>query len=514
MRTNEHSDTDAADSTPKSILTPRTRPQNGLRTKMLMLIGMLGLVLFAMSEAGKPENWAWMGFDKQAAPISSEAASPATPRETVRQPNDDRPPATVSIQNDLASDSASTANPTSVASPSPATTSNSTITIAPDSDLPIESVRFWSQQFAELNKQQRNDLFKIVGQLGGEFQASAPKVTPSQIALIAAIKKDRSEFNNRLLDLMNSPSHDANEKAAISANLFEADQLWAKKIMPSLEAFAIGDDITLSQQLAIKKLQNVLDEGAFGRVQDKTALGWTGDSIAWKRMWAKIHSGLLKTTPPQNVTRIQLIGQPDVYRGKTVSLQGFVRSIESRTTKPDSAVLSPDVTAAPALPDHFAIWLEPFESKSGPLCVIAPALPANLTGDGQPLDRATLLERNLLARIDGVFFKNRSYQAADQSVRNAPVILSNQIRLQSQPDWSPMSAWSLSRTSMAASIAIIPLIAIGLAWLAFRSSATRKRIPSDKGQQQLNVFLGDLKDDPNVQTDLEKVQSIRVDDHE
>jgi len=475
---------------------------------MLMLIGMLGLVLFAMTEAGKPENWAWMGFDKQVNHATDETTSSTKPPGSAQRPNDNRPPTMVSIQGDHQPDTRS------IAASLPPETPPAAITTVPADQIPTESARFWSQQFAKADKEQRNDLFQIVGRLGGEYQAAATKATSSQIALIDIIKKNRTEFNNRLLDRMNSPAHDSDERATISANFFEADKLWGKKIMPSLDAFATGDDITLSQQLAVKKLQNALDQGAFGLVQDKTALGWTGDSIAWKRMWAKLHAGQIKASPPSNLTRIQLIGQPGVYRGKTVALQGFVRSIETRATKPGSAVLAPHITAPPALPDHFAVWLEPLESKTGPLCVITPSLPADLISDGQPLDRGTLLGKNLVAQVGGVFFKNRSYRAADQSVRNAPVILSNQIILRSRPDWSPISAWSLSRTTMAISIATIPLIAIGLAWLAFRSSATRKRLPSDQGQQQLNVFLGNLKDDPNVQTDLEKVQSIRIDDHE
>ena len=43
----------------------------------------------------------------------------------------------------------------------------------------------------------------------------------------------------------------------------------------------------------------------------------------------------------------------------------------------------------------------------------------------------------------------------------------------------------------------------------FRASRTQKRLPSEKAQQKIGLFLGDLKDDPNVQTDLEKVQAIR-----
>ena len=61
---------------------------------------------------------------------------------------------------------------------------------------------------------------------------------------------------------------------------------------------------------------------------------------------------------------------------------------------------------------------------------------------------------------------------------------------------------------MAGLLALIPLIAVGIVWYAVRSTVSRKRLPSKKSQEELKLFLGDLKDDPSIKNDLEQIQAI------
>ena len=43
--------------------------------QVLVLVVMLLLVLFARYEAGKPENWEWMGFEEQGTATVNESSS-------------------------------------------------------------------------------------------------------------------------------------------------------------------------------------------------------------------------------------------------------------------------------------------------------------------------------------------------------------------------------------------------------------------------------------------------------
>ena len=72
----------------------------------------------------------------------------------------------------------------------------------------------------------------------------------------------------------------------------------------------------------------------------------------------------------------------------------------------------------------------------------------------------------------------------------------------------PVLKQKLSPQLMTGLLALIPLIAVGIVWYAVRATVSRKRLPSKKSQEELNVFLGDLKDDPSIKNNLEQIQAI------
>lgn len=114
-----------------------------------------------------------------------------------------------------------------------------------------------------------------------------------------------------------------------------------------------------------------------------------------------------------NVTYAQLLAQPDVYRGKIVTVQGRVLREESLDA-PSNYV---------GITSYHRLVLRPSGGGVWPIIVYCLKLPDNFShGDKFPVEVA----------VDGVFFKNWSY-AWDEGLGLAPVILAKNISLHPAP---------------------------------------------------------------------------------
>lgn len=480
---------------------PRPPQSGNLKLKMLTLVGMLVMVIYAMYESGKPENWEWMNFPKDT-PAGSQPADSQTPTGPAAATN---PLAEKSTSPEPSNRDSTTPDPAAKpirlveSFPSPKTSRRK-------SEIPVESAKFWRQFFTSLDSSQHFELFRILDRLQttGRIEETV-EATASQTKLIEKIKQQRQAFDDQLLDNMTFLPSSSQEKSRASEDYFEAEKFWSKNILAALTAFEKNSDITLTQLGRVKNLQRFLDGEALNMVQDNTAIGWAGDSLAWNRSWKRIHA-TAQAEPaaelndvPKEVSRIQLVAQPSEYRGQLISIQGFVRALESRTAKANSSI-TPD-----SKPGKYSIlWIKPLESQAGPYCVYCSQLPDDL-----PQDNEQLKNFDSLATIHGIFFKNRSYPAASGEVLSCPLIIASNIELTPAQTMKDASLfWQPGRTAIFTLAWLVPLVAIGGTWLVFRSAGTRKRLPSPVTEKKLGLFLGELKDDPNVQTDLQKVQAI------
>lgn len=475
---------------PKSNQHLNHRPSGNLKLKMLVLVGMLLMVVYAMHEAGKPENWQWMNFPKDtpARPLQSPATSGSNRQHKFEPAQKSGPGLTNRETKD-----ATTNQPIRLANLPPAPNTHQR-----KSEIPAESAVFWQRTFAAISSEQQFLLIEILDQLQTTDRVNqTTSVTKQQNRLIEKIIQRRAAFDDRLLDRMTSLPSSSQEKSRASEDYFESDSFWNKNISVALKAFVDNLDITLTQQRQVMHLKRFLENEALNLVQDDTAVGWIGDSLAWNRSWKRIHSR--PRASPKQVTRIQLVAQPNEYRGQLVTIRGYVRAIESRTANPGTSIMPNGE------PGQYSIaWIKPLESQAGPYCVYCYDVPAHLPDDNQQLKNF-----DALATIDGIFFKNRSYPAASGEVLSCPLILASNFTLQpTNTNENSSLFWQPSRTTMFMLAWIVPLVAIGGTWLIFRAADTRKRLPSPLAEQKLSLFLTDLKQDPSVQTDLQKVQAI------
>ena len=472
------------------------------------------MVIYSMNEAGKPENWAWMGFDKKPAPASSEKTNegekpnevPATTTKGTADSASANKPVTSSTNPETAS--TETPNPAAPVKsnsipPKPIRYEAIQLSeISPDfqqnnrpTALPTESERFWSSFFKSLTTAEQVEWMDLLEVLrSNQPPKQRPPASKTQTELIARAEEQRDDFNNKILDRMSSIPHASKKRSQVFGDYSEANKLWQQQISPALTALKESQDITLAQHQAIVDLQHHLDIEALNLVQDKTAVGWTGDSIAWKRSWKRIYQANIGE--PTYVKRIQLTGQPQEFRGKAITVYGFVRDIQTRRASSGDSIAGPQADGDAKVP-YYILWIQPSDSDVGPYCVYCLNLPADL-----PRSRDELVEFRQLATINGIFFKNRSYQAADRSVQYCPLILADEFELKPSLNFKLSPAW------MAAALALVPILGVGIVWYAVRSTVSRKRLPSKKSQEEIDVFLGDLKNDPSIKTDLEQIQAI------
>jgi len=186
---------------------------------------------------------------------------------------------------------------------------------------------------------------------------------------------------------------------------------------------------------------------SLGRVRDATFFR-QADEDAWLESLLTLqgYEGR-RLPPPQEVGFTEIFGQPKSFRGRSVRMRGTLRRVE-KLRAPDNNY---------SIEDYWQGWLEPAGGPASPVIVHLLELP-----DGM----ATGLEIQEPVVIEGCFFKNMAYRAAD-GVRVAPLLLARSptrpvsAGVRTEAGW-----WDLSLAVIAV-VTMLGLVAtIGLGFLA------------------------------------------------
>ncbi len=482
---------------PKSNATTNERASRAIRIKLTMLFAMLLLVIFLMVEAGKPERWEWMGFDKTGQ-SKSQIQDDANTIRMGETPNSERPTQPTN-QTQATGDS-----PQESEDVTSSLSSNRSIQIAnqanqsiPPSmlktkevDYPTAAKTFWNTTFRKMNPAQQTTLLKLVKnvRLGQSIPASDQESARQITRLLSRL---RDQYQQDLFDKLSIAPNGTAETTKLANAMYESAEIW-ETVQPALEASSRGEEFTIGQLKAVEKLQSVLDPLIYAQVEDRTSIGWKGDPAAWKRIWEKTLAG--EVPEPQSVTRIELVGQPDYYRGRAIEVEGWVRRARKEKLDESSEL---------GFSHYYIIWMRPHETKLGPYCVYANSLP-----EGFPEIGEQDLELNEHVRLQGYFFKVRNYIAADGSVLNCPLIISQSMAPVESTQFTAVDRWQPSRSTLMVFFALIPIIATGLVWIAFRNSKTKPYTPGKKMKTKIDRTLEELSHDPDVQSDRERVMEL------
>ena len=193
--------------------------------------------------------------------------------------------------------------------------------------------------------------------------------------------------------------------------------------------------------------------------------------------------------PPEQLTPeatervgfLQLFRQPEVYRGKLLTIHGVVERAY-RLKAPANAF---DIDG------YSILWLRPTGGPSSPVVIYALNLPP---GFPEVVDRdqpgQSAAHTKLVEEIDvtGYYFKNWAY-LSEGGINTAPLMLANVPRW--TPAAAPVSKAPLHPLELTAWIASMGVLALLLATLAYYSSNRKsrelreQRAPENLGQWEL-----------------------------
>ncbi|MCA9231920.1 MAG: hypothetical protein KDA57_14825 [Planctomycetales bacterium] len=175
-----------------------------------------------------------------------------------------------------------------------------------------------------------------------------------------------------------------------------------------------------------------------------------------RELWFEFFARLQKLEDDQLVAQsvgvvsyAQLLKQPEVYRGRLVTIHGRVKREELQQPAGNQLGIAM----------YHRLWIQPLGGGQWPLVVYCLELPPEFPR-GENL--------NTQVSVTGLFFKNWSY-AYDDGLGLAPVILANRF------DWQPSAARPLAKKTSAREWTMAITLAAAFAAIATLLAARRTR---------------------------------------
>jgi hypothetical protein len=154
------------------------------------------------------------------------------------------------------------------------------------------------------------------------------------------------------------------------------------------------------------------------------------------------------------VTYRQLDRQPEVYRGRLVTLRGIARLVARKEAPKNEQNIN----------DYFQVWVQPNDEPSSLLVIYCLNLPPGFP-QGPEIDASV--------EVNGVFFKRWAYRAQD-TVRTAPLLLAKtlawnrELPASAEVEAEPVAlAWWIVATLAAAALVV---------WLLVRRTRVDSRL--------------------------------------
>ncbi len=459
----------------------RTRPsQRGygqnVQRRVLMLAGLLVLVLVLMQQAQKAENFHWLWYlQGQSIPEGQDAAKLDT---RVREPVGNGGPASpfgplvMGIRSDAD-------QPSSSASQQPGQPSLDDL---PTDESPHNQARSdaWSGLLDTMAKERRR-LFLVALKSARDEVPLADDDRLQWSAFVAELDEGWQQYLSEARQSIEQAGQELtdDERQQWLAVLADLQQQWQQQSFPALAALEKSESLLPEHRESLDRIQAELDAVFLSTIRDNTVFRPT-ETDAWFRLLERLSrsdSAELQSASAGTVGFGQLFKQPDVYRGRLVTVQGTVRRAEFKEA-PDNLY---------GIGGYYMLWLQPVGANS-PIVIYTLEIP-----DGFPANRganapAAQPDMDEDIQVTGYFFKRWAYPAQD-GTRLAPIVLAKSFA------WTPSApavadAANLPRpTVWVALIAGTGLFGIAVAalvyWFSGRSTPlalrNRLRAASKKG---------------------------------
>ena len=324
------------------------------------------VVILLMKEAGKPERWMWMGFERSGngqnkGDISIDLGQGQSINDRAVDSGDDQN----TDQSEWTIINSATAHWAPNHSLRPGQ-SDAGLSV-PNRDRQFDR-QFWSGVYQSLPPKNQLALFHLVRKIA-QSDLSVSNNPSALKSLVEDLEKRHSHFQTEVLG-QHQLMADVKNKQKQNVAFFEFDQRWQQDILPTLKRAAVGDDFTFAGQLAVKEVLMDLRPHVFNNVEDLTRIGHRHDAQAWLLIWdqtrAKWQNWVSTGDPnpadadPDEVTFLQLSAQPNAYRGKPVTLRGIARTFRKKIPKQTKL----------AMDHYYEVWVDPtHQDGDGLYCV-------------------------------------------------------------------------------------------------------------------------------------------------
>ncbi len=432
----------------------------GTKLRLMSLFAALLLVLIAMKEAKKPETWAWLGFGRsENVPMSSES-----------QPLS----GSQGGQSGEAQDS--------LAAVSPVETEGSTID------------RFWISSYEKLSLPEKKRFSQFLRR-GLKQEVDLDEISPESEQLTRKLERFADDSKTRLLNEISLLDPQSEHKSALSQQLIAFQKHWTRFKVTAL-AVVQGKQLDGEQREVFKNVRSIVDQAIYGMVRDRTPVVRAQDGPAWLRTWERIRLGVAdrqKADVVSPITHIQLLSQPGSYRGEWVELCGTLRGVSKVEVAQNELGLN----------HYYVLWIKPAETNVGPYCVYCLELPSSLSQVGKQF--SSLTEP---VCVHGIFFKLRSYETTEREMAVCPFVLAQTCEIvpikpvEVQAQWQPPS-WLLIGF-----LVVMPLVAVSIAVGVYQMTKTHSHAPSSKREEKLAKNLEQLKKNPEIKSDIQRVREL------
>lgn len=413
-----------------------------VRRKLYFLFAMLILVMIMMNEARKPENWMWMGF----------------------KPNVNHPEAILldGFAGDLTSDD-QLANDSAAGSLS---TESADIAADQNAKTNSGSTEFWTQVWESLELEDKTALVELI-------HLSQRNLDDRDVNL--------ADFDPLVSSLLQASPAEASYR-----------EKWESTIQPGLLGVARGEDITISQQVALKDLFVTLDPLILSGLDDFTSPGRTSDMPAWHRFWVRVLEN--DDDKSQLVSPVQLVAQPDVWRFQPVRVRGRLLAGRAKVAGIHGPLRQQGV--------WYEWWIGNTHGADEVWCIYTANKPDSINVGEKFETFDTPIE------CSGLFYKVRSYVDAESKGNHCPLILANTFRVTQKANPIARATWIPSTITMIVCIVAVMGVAFAIAMMVHRGDKQRTYQPGGKHKMQIDNHLDSLGDDPEIKSIAERLEDL------
>ncbi len=452
--------------------------------RLVFLVGLLAMVIWAMQHSGKAETWRWLY--RSPAP---NADSNGQPPDSQRIGTSQLAAPTIQIPSDDASAIEDSTNDETGALP------DLTSALQPEtvSDYELEFAR----RFLKSLRGHESFTFWHVVQSAVEQNELPVGETATAAILVNRLAQQWSAWNLKWDTMFAEGSVAPEQRSAV----MDTRDRWELSVLPALAAVTIRPDSSLNKEHLLKFRQTVV-RAADLLVEQYTHVGRPVESYSWFSAWSEVFDQPVSVErselPTPTIT--QLLGQPEAWVGRTIAVEGTALRVQRVAAGKNPL----DIT------EYFVIWIRPNHPSMYPFCIYSLLPPEKLMLAEREIER----NQSVPISVAGRFFKIRLFDS-DGKAGQAPLLMASTVEVLpdvntasgSEPFGMPGAGF------IATTLLLIGSIAGGAAWLAWRSSQSSKRRGQPTGKR-LHSAMDNLQNDNRVESVREKIKRLETGKHE